>query len=75
MEGFVTCLKKNATAFQRHLKRDCGDETYEELIVARIAADSIEEALVYLRRWRPDFEVMSLQRIGLVTLLSGAPLD
>jgi len=53
----------------------CGTEMPEEPIVERIAAPSIEEGLVYLRRWRPDFEVTSVRYIGLITLLSGSPLD
>jgi hypothetical protein len=47
----------------------------EEEKVERFAADSIYEGLVYLRRREPDFEVISVQCIGLITLLSGSPLD
>ena len=49
--------------------------TPEERTVKRIAAASIEESLGYLRRWRPEFEVMSVRYIGLITWLSGTPLD
>ena len=47
----------------------------EEERVERPAADSIYQGLVYLKRREPDFEVTSAQLIGLVTLLSGSPLD
>jgi len=43
--------------------------------VERLAADSIFQGLVYLRRREPDFEVTSVQFVGLVTLLSSSPLD
>ena len=36
---------------------------------------SFEGGLVDLRRWRPEFEVMSVQSVGLITLLSRSPLD
>jgi len=36
----------------------CGAERPEESSVERIAAASIDEGLAYLRRWRPDFQVM-----------------
>lgn len=54
--------------------RDCLSSSEEER-VKRLAADSIYEGLVYLRRREPDFEVSSVQCIGLVTLLSGSTLD
>ena len=87
-EGLTTRLKRknSATGFRPGASKaceallyeftgHCGAETPEELTVERIAAPSIKEGLVYLRRWRPDFEVMSMQYIGLITSLSGTPLD
>lgn len=47
----------------------------EEEKVERLVAESIYEGLMYLKRREPDFEVMSVQCIGLITLLSGSPLD
>jgi hypothetical protein len=47
----------------------------EEEKVERFAADSIYEGLVYLKRSEPDFEVKSVQCVGLITLLSGSRLD
>jgi hypothetical protein len=54
--------------------RDCASSSDEDR-VERLAADSIYQGLVYLKRRKPDFEVTSIQFIGLVTLLSGSPLD
>ena len=47
----------------------------EEEQVERLAAENIHEALVYLKRREPDFEVTSVQYVGLITMLSGSPLD
>jgi len=53
----------------------CYPSSSEEEKIERFAADSIYEGLVYLKRREPDFEVMSVQCVGLITLLSGSPLD
>jgi len=53
----------------------CGAERPEKSSVERIATAGIDEGLAYLRRWRPDFQATSVQRVGLITLLSGSPLD
>jgi hypothetical protein len=54
--------------------RDYPSDPDEERI-ERLAAESLYEGLLYLRRRDPDFEVVSVKCIGLVTLLSGSPLD
>jgi len=54
--------------------RDYPSSSDEEK-VERLAVDSIYQGLVYLKRREPDFEITSVQLIGLVTLLSGSPLD
>ena len=41
----------------------------------RVAAADLQEALSYLRRWRSEFEFRSVECQGLVTLVSGSPLD
>ncbi len=75
--------KKSAGGFRRGASKACeatlyefvsrggAEETAGEPAVERIAASSLEEGLAYLRRWRPEFEVTSMQRVGLVTLLYG----
>ena len=50
------------------------DET-EQLVIERVAAGSLDEALQYLRRRHPDFVVAKAEAAGLVTLVSGSPLD
>jgi hypothetical protein len=82
----MSAKKKNSTAFRQGRFGACEARLYEfrghaypgdpdEETLQRIAAQSIFEGLQYLQRRDPDFEVVSVQCIGLVTLLSGATLD
>jgi hypothetical protein len=41
----------------------------------RIAANTLDEALEYLRWDRPHFVIDSIQNLGLIVLVSGSPLD
>jgi hypothetical protein len=41
----------------------------------RIAATTFDEALLYLRRLDPDFAIDSAVCLGLITLVSGSPVD
>jgi hypothetical protein len=41
----------------------------------RIAANTLDEALEYLRWDAPHFVVDSVQNLGLIVLVSGSPLD
>ena len=47
----------------------------ETVPTEKIAAANIHEALAYMRRWRADFEVWSVQLAGVIVLLSGSPRD
>ena len=78
--------KKRPAAFRQGRFGACEAHLYEfrgrgypsssdEDRVERLAVDSIYQGLVYLKRREPDFEITSVQLIGLVTLLSGSPLD
>ncbi len=78
--------KKRPVAFRQGRFGACEAHLYEfrgrdypsssdEERVERLAVDSIYQGLVYLKRREPDFEITSVQLIGLVTLLSGSPLD
>ena len=82
----MSAKKKNSATFQPGRFGACEAHLYEfrgrdypceseEERVERLAAESIYEGLLYLRRREPDFEVASVQRVGLITLLSGTPLD
>lgn len=53
----------------------CYPSISEEEKIERFATNSVYEGLVYLKRREPDFDVMSVQYIGMITLLSGSPLD
>jgi hypothetical protein len=41
----------------------------------RIAANTFDEALEYLRWDEPHFVIDSVQNLGLIVLVSGSPLD
>jgi hypothetical protein len=41
----------------------------------RIAANTLDEALKYLRWDAPHFVVDSVQNLGLIVMVSGSPLD
>jgi hypothetical protein len=41
----------------------------------RIAATTFDEALLYLRKLDPDFAIDSAVCLGLITLVSGSPVD
>lgn len=40
-----------------------------------IAAAKLEDAVSYLRRDSPDFQIKSIQNLGLIIMVSGSPLD
>src|ERR1019366_5232541 len=40
-----------------------------------VAAESLDAALEYLRRWHHDFIVTEARCLGMIPLLSGSPLD
>jgi hypothetical protein len=42
---------------------------------ARIAANTLDEALEYLRWDEPDFVIDSVQNLGLIVMVSGSPLN
>jgi hypothetical protein len=41
----------------------------------QIAAASFDEALAYLRWHEPQFEIDSVQNLGIILLVSGSPVD
>jgi len=43
--------------------------------VVLIVANTLDEALAYLRLDRPDFEVHTVNCLGLVIMVSGSPLN
>ena len=47
----------------------------DELHIVRIAANTFDEALEYLRWHQPHFVIDSVQNLGLIVMASGSPLD
>jgi hypothetical protein len=43
--------------------------------VHRVAAESLDAALRYMRRRYEDFTIMEARFLGMIPLLSGSPLD
>jgi hypothetical protein len=57
---------------------DSGDSKSADLPkphTTRIAANTLDEALKYLRWDAPHFVIDSVQNLGLIVLVSGSPLD
>jgi hypothetical protein len=47
----------------------------DELHIVRIAANTFDEALEYLRWHQPHFVIDSVQNLGIIVMASGSPLD
>jgi hypothetical protein len=47
----------------------------DELHTVRIAANTFDEALEYLRWHQPHFVIDSVQNLGIIVMASGSPLD
>jgi hypothetical protein len=43
--------------------------------VARLAAASMEEALEYMRAHCADFQIIRVEFVGMLRMLSGTPVD
>ena len=54
---------------------DPGSTRLREPHTKRIAANTLDEALEYLRWDQPRFVIDSVQSLGLIVLVSGSPLD
>lgn len=54
---------------------DPGSTHLRDPHTARIAANTFDEALEYLRWDQPRFVIDSVQNLGLIFLVSGSPLD
>jgi hypothetical protein len=75
-------LKQTARQFEAGTRGGCEALLFEfqEQCTAnprtvRIAAIKLDEALSYLRWHAPDFEIKSVQNLGLILLLSASPVD
>jgi len=43
--------------------------------VQYVAAQSIEDAVLHIRKWHPALSIQKIELLGIVEMLSGAPLD
>jgi Uri superfamily endonuclease len=43
--------------------------------VKRIAACSLHEALVYMRRWHADLDILRVELVDVIEMVSGSPLN
>ena len=56
-------------------KNDLADIPAEPPGVVLIAAETLDEALKYLRFDSPDFDVHTVNCLGLIIMISGTPTD
>ena len=47
----------------------------EEPPVERVAARTLDEAFAYMRKWQGDFEIVRVELVCLIEVLSGSPLN
>jgi hypothetical protein len=47
----------------------------QEPAVERIAAESLDEALKFMRRKYPEFRIVKAVALGTIAILAGSPLD
>lgn len=52
-----------------------GDKPIESPRVVLIGAEKLEEALEYLRFHSPEFEIHTVDCLGLLIMVSGSPID
>jgi hypothetical protein len=43
--------------------------------IVRVAAVNLDQALAYLHWHEPEFEIESVQNLGLILMVSGSPID
>ena len=43
--------------------------------IVRVAAVSLDEALAGLRWYEPEFDIESVQNLGIILMVSGSPVD
>jgi hypothetical protein len=46
-----------------------------ELPVKQVAACDLHEAIAYLRKWHPDLDVLRVEFIAMIEIVSGSPLN
>jgi hypothetical protein len=67
--------------FQRCVLRNDGDShsrslsCWDQYLAMGFAAESLDAALLYLRKRHDDFRITEARFLGMIPLLSGSPLD
>ena len=46
-----------------------------ELPVKQVAACALHEAIAYVRKWHPDFDILRVEFVALIEIVSGSPLN
>ena len=46
-----------------------------ELPVKQVAACDLHEAFAYLHKWHPDFDILRVEFVALIEIVSGSPLN
>lgn len=62
-------------ACEARLYRFTGVANGEDDPVKRVAACDLQEAIVYMRKWHPDFDILQVELVAMIEMLSGSPLD
>ena len=43
--------------------------------VKQVAARDLQEAMVYMRKWYADLDIVRVELVGVIEMLSGSPLN
>lgn len=46
-----------------------------EALVKHVAACDLHEAVAYMQKWHPDFDVQRVELVGMIEMVSGSPLN
>jgi len=46
-----------------------------ELPVKQVAACDLYEAIAYLRKWHPEFDILRVEFVAVIEIVSGSPLN
>ena len=46
-----------------------------EPLIKRVAACDLCEALAYIRKWHPDLDILRVELVAMIEMVSGSPLN
>ena len=67
--GFGLTAKARLYRFTGHTHHD------GEIPVKLVAACNLHEAITYLRKWHPDLDVLRVEFVAMIEIVSGSPLN